>query len=37
MYTFMEKYNVKTAKEAIQKVNNGWVNLRLRQIEYGVH
>lgn len=23
MYTFMEKYNVKTAKEAIQKVNNG--------------
>lgn len=23
MYTFMEKYNVKTAKEAIQKVNDG--------------
>ena len=23
MYTFMEQYNVKTAKEAIQKVNNG--------------
>lgn len=23
MYTFMEEYNVKTAKEAIQKVNSG--------------